>query len=112
MVTNLFSLFADPEKAGQVQKRLKITTTPDGKGFFFNLQVMSKLEEIQSSTLTLPVSYSDFYVMKTLIEFSLPRMLGFDQHSPNNMMMASSNVGNKWEAAPPTPPPPAYRVIE
>lgn len=107
------TFMGDPEKAGQVQKRFKITTTPDGKGFFFNLQVNSKLESIKNSALSVPVSYPEFYVIKNLIEFILPRVLGFDQMTSNNVILSSTSGNGLWEpSGPPPPPPPAYRVIE
>ena len=98
--TSTVDLFHDPNmgnnNAGQVSKKLKITVSPDGKGLFISLQVTDKVAG--TSNLSVPVTSAEFEVVRNLLEFSLPRFLGFDAI---------------WSAdiAPVPPPPPAYVQI-
>ena len=120
------TFMSDPSKKGQVTKTFKISQTEKADCYFFSLQVNSKLPSPapQSSSVSIPVSFSEFYVIKNLIEFCLPKFLGFDQMAGNyptsdrgipseRIMENSSNYGygnnvNYWTP----PPPPPYKNIE
>ena len=110
-----------------VTKTFKISQTEKADGYFFSLQVNSKLPAPapQSSSVSIPVSFSEFYVIKNLIEFCLPKFLGFDQMAgnyptsdrgiPAERMMDGNNNNygygsnvNYWTP----PPPPPYKAIE
>ena len=125
---------SDPSKKGQVTKAFKISQTEKEDGYFFSLQVNSKLPAPapQSSSVSIPVSFPEFYVIKNLIEFCLPKFLGFDQmagdyptvdrgipadrtmdssdYSGNNNNYGYGNGNNVNFWTPPSPPP--YKTIE
>ena len=117
---------SDPSKKGQVTKTFRISQTDNADCYFFSLQVNSKLPAPapQSSSVSIPVSFAEFYVIKNLIEFCLPKFLGFDQMAgnfptsdrgvpsdrmvENNYYSGQGNNVNYWTP----PPPPPYKVIE
>lgn len=53
-------------------KTFACSPTPDEKAFFFNVEASGK------DRIFLPISFGEYYVIKQLINFSLPRLLGFD----------------------------------
>jgi hypothetical protein len=65
-------------------KTFACSPTPDEKAFFFNVEANGK------DRIFLPISFGEYYVIKQLINFSLPRLLGFDaafgvDHFTSNM---------------------------
>jgi hypothetical protein len=73
--------FHDPNMgsatAGQITKKLKITTAPDGKGVYINLNVNDK--STSSTSYAVPVSWGELQVFKSIADYSIPKMLGFDK---------------------------------
>eukprot|EP00596_Hydrurales_sp_CCMP1899_P005934 CAMPEP_0119038074 /NCGR_PEP_ID=MMETSP1177-20130426/6776_1 /TAXON_ID=2985 /ORGANISM="Ochromonas sp, Strain CCMP1899" /LENGTH=214 /DNA_ID=CAMNT_0007000177 /DNA_START=84 /DNA_END=725 /DNA_ORIENTATION=- len=73
--------FHDPNmggaSAGQITKKLKITTAPDGKGVYINLNVNDK--SASSMSYAVPVSWGELQVFKSIADYSIPRILGFDK---------------------------------
>ncbi len=49
-----------------------------GKGLFVNMALRDKAAG-QDETLSMPITWGEFAVMRTLIEFSIPRLLAFDR---------------------------------
>jgi hypothetical protein len=74
--------------------------------------VKSQIEGITATSLSLPVTHAEFYVIKRLLDYSLPSFLGFDQIAP---IIAAPDQGSEagssgYNYTP--PPPPVYKVIE
>jgi len=73
--------FHDPGKGrtveGMVHKVLRVEPTPDGKGYFFSVNVTDKANG--NSNISIPLSIGEFFVFKTLCEYALPRLMGFDE---------------------------------
>jgi len=61
---------------GQVVKKLRLSTAPDGKGMFFNLTVTDKGN---LTTFAILLTWGELEVLKTSARFCLPYFLGFDQ---------------------------------
>lgn len=76
--------FHDPSmlssNAGQVRKTLSIAAQPEGKGYFFSLNVVSNIQNINDK-FTVPVTAAEFQVMRTALSFALPRILGWHQYA-------------------------------
>ena len=96
--------FHDPNMgtptAGQVTKKLKLSTAADGKGLYVSLMVNDKAK--QSTSYSVPVSWGELQVLKSIASFSIPRMLGFDQVWENQAPVLG-------DVAPPPPPPQMYK---
>eukprot|EP00667_Euglena_gracilis_P023603 EG_transcript_26742 len=60
------------EDSATPMKTLRVTKTPDGKGFFIAISTGS------GTQLSVPVTHGEFEVLKVLTKFALPRMLGFE----------------------------------
>ena len=82
---------------GQTTKKLRLVPAPDGKGIFFTLTVTTR--DSPQAVYSLPVSNAELAVIKSLIQFSIPRFLAFD---------APWTGGGLPELAQVPPPPPAY----
>jgi hypothetical protein len=63
---------------GKTTKKLSIVPMKDGKGYFFTLTVSDKVENTNDS-LSLPVSFAELAVIRSLIDYSIPKLLGFDE---------------------------------
>ena len=63
--------------AGAVVKQLRVSPMPDGKGLFVNMS--QKEKNGANATLSVPVTWGEFAALRTLIEFSIPRLLGWDR---------------------------------
>ena len=63
--------------AGQTVKTLKIGPMPDGKGLFLNMAQRDKGGA--NTTLSVPLTWGEFAAMRSLIDFSIPRCLGWDR---------------------------------
>lgn len=96
------------DTAGQVTKKMRWSPTPDNKGVYVGLTVAEKANPA-GFQLSLPVSWSEFMVIDSLIRFCIPRFLGIDQcFAPPGTVYA----GSKDEVAPVPPPAPAYLPLE
>ena len=63
--------------AGMTVKQLRVSAMPDGKGLFV---YMSQRDKGGASVqLSVPVTWGEFAALRTLIEFSIPRLLGWDR---------------------------------
>jgi hypothetical protein len=73
--------FHDPNmggaNAGQVTKKLKLTTAVDGKGVYLSLAVNDKAT--QGVSYSVPISWGELQVFKSIADYSIPRILGFDK---------------------------------
>jgi hypothetical protein len=110
--------FHDPnmgaQNAGQVTKKVKFATAPDGKGLFLSLAVNDKAT--QSAAYSVPVSWGELQVMKSIVQYSIPHFLGFDQALSSAVTMNLGDEGSSMGSgsssmfsAPPPPAPPVFK---
>lgn len=64
-------------EAGQVMKRLALAASPDGKGVFFRLTATDK-EKGKTDTSVL-LTWAELEVIKSIVRYSIPFMLGIDK---------------------------------
>lgn len=88
------------EKQGEVTKRLKLAPAADGDSLFLSLQVKDKGGAAKQYSL--PLTGAEFCVLRHLIQFSLPRFVGFD------CIWGSDNA---VMSAVPVPPPPQWAPL-
>jgi hypothetical protein len=97
--------FHDPnmgsEKQGDISKRLQIYKSPDGKAVFVSLYVKDKSDAPKSYVI--PLTFPEFYVLRRLIDFSIPRLLGFDCIWGGDNVVANTVTPSG---------PPAWKVID
>jgi hypothetical protein len=74
--------------SGKSTKRAKFAPAPDGKGIFLTLSQLDKQSpegggHSQSSSLSkshsLPLSWAEVEVVKSIVAFALPRLIGIDR---------------------------------
>jgi hypothetical protein len=65
--------------------------------------VNDKSQNPPSVGYSLPITLGEFHVIKSLINYALPKFLGFDKVWDNGGM------GSPGEQAPPPPPVPVYK---
>jgi hypothetical protein len=63
--------------AGQTVKSLRISPMPDGKGLFLNMTQRDKGGA--NTQLSVPMTWGEFAAVRSLIDFSIPRCLGWDR---------------------------------
>jgi hypothetical protein len=63
------------EKSGQVTKKLRTAPMADGKGFFMTLSVNDK--SASPLSYSVPVSNAEFEVLRQIMSYAVPRLLGF-----------------------------------
>ena len=68
---------AGQANAGQTVKTLRVSVMPDGKGVFVNMAQRDKGGA--STQLAVPLSWGEFAAVRSLIDFSIPRLLGWDR---------------------------------
>lgn len=77
-------IYHDPNKGtaqeGQTSKQLKIQPSPDGKGgYMFNFQVKDGNIPSGQFFIVVPVTAGEMVVIKSIANYALPRLLGFDE---------------------------------
>jgi hypothetical protein len=94
--------FHDPNmgesEAGKVVKKLKLSPTADMKGMFIGIQVSDKSSPAPT-TYSIPISLGELAVLRSLMQFSIPRMMGFDA------VWSENPAGAYSDASAPAPPP-------
>jgi hypothetical protein len=89
------------EKQGEVTKRLKFAPATDGENLFLSLQIKDK--SAAAKQYSLPLTGAEFCVLRNLIQFSLPRFMGFDCiWGSDNSVLSTMAV----------PPPPQWAPID
>mmetsp|Transcript_10854 Transcript_10854/g.14777 ORF Transcript_10854/g.14777 Transcript_10854/m.14777 type:complete len:259 (+) Transcript_10854:110-886(+) len=87
--------FHDPNmgKAGQgtVAKMFAASPMPDGNGYFLNLNVKSSMGGGSSSTMSVPIALDEFEALKSIIQYSVPHLLGFSAVFNPEMASVSSD---------------------
>ncbi|XP_044491240.1 single-stranded DNA-binding protein WHY1, chloroplastic-like [Mangifera indica] len=76
--------FHDPFKGrseeGKVRKVLKVEPLPDGSGHFFNLNVQSKLINLDES-IYIPITRAEYTVLISAFNYILPYLLGWHAYA-------------------------------
>jgi len=94
-------------EAGKTNKKMRWTGMADGSGVFIGLQVNEKSvngQAPQSTTYSVPLSWGEVEVLKTLITHCIPRFLGFDKIWDNPGLSLPPGV-----SSPSPPPPPEWK---
>lgn len=98
--------FHDPNmgdaEAGKVTKKLKLTPTMDMKGMFLGVQVSDKSDPGASASYSIPITLGELAVVRSLMQFSIPRMMAFDT------IWSDSGAGGGFSEAPVPPPAPLW----
>ncbi|KAJ7294113.1 hypothetical protein O6H91_20G027300 [Diphasiastrum complanatum] len=72
--------FHDPNMgksdAGMIRKVFKVEPMTDRSGYFFNLNVSNKVDQFEGR-LGVPISKSEFAVMRSTINYIIPHLLGW-----------------------------------
>ncbi|KAL4441252.1 hypothetical protein ABPG77_011489 [Micractinium sp. CCAP 211/92] len=88
------AFFHDPNKGsaaeGSVQKSLAIKPIQQGGGWFFTINVS---QGGSKSYISCNVSDAELRLIKTVMQFLMPRLLGFDEHFAGAPAMAASEGG-------------------
>lgn len=90
----------DQQRSGQVSKRMTWKPSQDGRGMFLSLQVNDKTQQSAaggSSSFSIPVTWPELEVLRSICRYAVPMLLGFDQ------IWGNPPLGTPGE----TPPPPA-----
>ena len=64
--------------AGDVMKRMRLSAMPDGQGWFLNLRLDDKSTD-KHENLVAPLTHGEVAVLKSIITYAIPRLLGFDR---------------------------------
>lgn len=91
---------------GNVVKTLKLSPTADGNGMFLTLQVRDNI--LGQSTCSIPVTWAELEVIKSICSVSIPKLLGIDQLLSGGGPMAASYSSSSSSHPSPNAPPPQY----
>jgi hypothetical protein len=97
---------ADSSKAGMVTKKMKWMPSNDGRGVFLSLQVTSKGQEAGSMNYSVPVTWAELEVIRSILTYSIPYYLGFDK------VWSNPPLGTAGDATPPNPEAPLWAKLE
>ena len=108
--------FHDPNlgspESGVTTKVMKWTPTQDGNGMFLSLQVKDKVRG--QSTCSVPVSWAEFEVIKSICAVAIPKLLGIDQALSGSGFMSaaapSMSYGGGGSRFPPPEEAPEWRT--
>eukprot|EP00242_Pyramimonas_sp_CCMP2087_P016364 CAMPEP_0198199214 /NCGR_PEP_ID=MMETSP1445-20131203/2541_1 /TAXON_ID=36898 /ORGANISM="Pyramimonas sp., Strain CCMP2087" /LENGTH=276 /DNA_ID=CAMNT_0043868983 /DNA_START=131 /DNA_END=961 /DNA_ORIENTATION=+ len=79
--SSVCQFFHDPNMgrkgAGSIYKKFSSAAMPDGNGFFFNLTVTGGGMAPDQGKMMVPISHAELYVLKNLIDYSIPHVTGF-----------------------------------
>jgi hypothetical protein len=95
-----FEFFHDPNmggaQAGKVNKKLKFAPDATKTNNFLSLQMTDK--ETGSQGVSIPISDGEMRVITSIIDYCLPRFLGFDKLWNKPLAAASSTTGGGKQA--------------
>jgi hypothetical protein len=66
-----------PGKAGSLVKTLKWSRAPDGNAYLLNASVNDTANNVHNS-VSVSLTPAEFYVLKRLVDYAIPYMLGWD----------------------------------
>eukprot|EP00250_Pteridium_aquilinum_P035415 c9368_g2_i1 orf=60-749(+) len=83
--------------AGMVRKALKVEGMGDKSGFFFNMSVSNKLENVDER-FSVPLTRGEFAVMRSSFNFIIPYLMGWHAHiNPASIQTGEVNPELEWE---------------
>jgi len=90
---------SDQTRSGQISKRMTWKPSQDGRGMFLSLQVSDKQAppNTPAAYFSIPVTWAELEVLRSICRYSLPMMLGFHEIWSNPPLGAPGDM----------PPPPA-----
>ncbi|XP_074585109.1 single-stranded DNA-binding protein WHY2, mitochondrial-like isoform X2 [Curcuma longa] len=87
--------FHDPSKnsslEGQVNKSLKVSPLGNDQGYFLNLMVTNKIKGT-NERLSVPVTKAEFAVIRTILTYILPHILGWSQSARSQLPETAPNL--------------------
>jgi hypothetical protein len=90
---------SDPAKSGLITKRMAWKPSQDGRGMFLTLQVTekgAKQDGGAGAALSIPITWAELEVMRSILRYSIPYYLGFHE------VWGNAGLGAQAEA-PPSP---------
>ncbi|KAG6494075.1 single-stranded DNA-binding protein WHY2, mitochondrial-like [Zingiber officinale] len=98
--------FHDPSKnsslEGQVNKSLKLSPTGNDQGYFLNLMVTNKIKGT-NERFSVPVTKAEFAVIRTILTYILPHILGWSQSAISQLPQTASNLHKQGFGTRPDP---------
>ena len=92
----------DATKSGQITKRMTWKPSQDSRGMFLSLQVSDKSQSApqtaSTSSFSIPVTWAELEVLRSVCRYALPMMLGF------NEVWSNPPLGMGDGTMPPPPP--------
>ncbi|CAL8463140.1 g2674 [Coccomyxa elongata] len=92
-------LFHDPNKggtdSGKIAKTLSLQRFDQGQDWYLQLAVKDSASKENSATMGLPISGSELYTLKTLSEFLIPRLLGWDEVLAEPELVPANGYGSR-----------------
>lgn len=70
---------SDPTKSGMITKRMSWKPSQDGRGMFLSLMVSEKGSSDASTTISIPITWAELEVMRSILRYSIPYYLGFHE---------------------------------
>lgn len=91
----------DQSRSGQVTKRMQWKPSQDGKGMFLSLQISDKNDKAAGASFSVPVTWAELEVLRSICRYSIPYFLGFHEVWSNPPLGVS---GGDFPPAPPSAP--------
>lgn len=92
----------DQSRSGQVTKRMQWKPSQDGKGMFLSLQISDKQDKGAGASYSVPVTWAELEVLRSLCRYSIPYFLGFHEVWGNPPL--GTATGGDFPPAPPSAP--------
>ncbi|XP_074573983.1 single-stranded DNA-binding protein WHY2, mitochondrial-like [Curcuma longa] len=81
---------------GQVKKSLRVSPSPNDKGYFLNLTVANKIQNT-NERFSISVTKAEFAVIRNILTYVLPHILGWSQAWRPQVPLAASNLDEQFE---------------
>ncbi|BDA47856.1 Single-stranded DNA-binding protein WHY2, mitochondrial [Coccomyxa sp. Obi] len=92
-------LFHDPNKggtdSGKIAKTLTLQRFDQGQDWYLQLAVKDSFSKEGSTTMGLPITGAELYTLKTLSEFLIPRLLGWDEVLAEPELVPANGYGSR-----------------
>ena len=70
---------SDPTKSGMITKKMSWKPSQDGRGMFLTLTVSEKGSSDASTSISIPITWAELEVMRSILRYSIPYYLGFHE---------------------------------
>jgi len=94
-------------ESGKITKQMKWTPAPEGNGIFLSITVADKNANQGPVTYSLPLTWGEVEVMKSIAGYCIPHFLGFDKGWNDAAMTKDggfSNGGDRYPSQQPQQP--------